>query len=257
MSDVRNGILVDVNTGNVLWSLAPGEAVPIASMTKMMTLLVALDLINAKNIPMSQLVAVSKTAVLVKPTIAGLKPDDQFPLGILLQSMIVKSANDCAMTVAEFFGDGNAAKFMEAMNQKATELGMRHSAFFNPHGLPSKTSKTDNRASCEDLAILALALTKYPEAREWVALREVTFAEDGPKGPIRFRNHNHLLNSKQCPGVDGIKTGFTQRAGFCITASCERNNRRLIAVVAGCSSQRSRDELVKKLFNWGYKRLTP
>ncbi len=256
MSDVRNGILVEAGTGRVLWTLDPYEAVPIASMTKMMTLLVALEQINNRNLSMDEMVTVSRTAVLVKPTIAGLRPDDQLPLKTLLQSMIVKSANDCAQTAAEYFGGGNADKFIEMMNATGARLDMKRSVFSNPHGLPEKKGKNDNRSSCEDLAILSLALMRYPEAREWVAMREVTFKEDGPKGPIRFLNHNHrLLSSKQCPGVDGIKTGFTQRAGFCIAASCERNGKRLIAVVAGCSSQRSRDELVKKLFNWGYLRL--
>lgn len=255
MKDVSNGILVDADSGNVLWTLDPYEAVPIASMTKMMTLLVALDQVSARNLSLDQMVSVSRTAVLVKPSIAGLKPDDQIPLGLLLQSMIVKSANDCALQTAEFFGNGNAAKFMEEMNLKASQLGMRSSQFFNPHGLPAKTAKTENRSSCEDVAILAIALMQQPQAKEWVSIRDLTFQEDGPKGPIKFRNHNHLLQSKQCPGVDGIKTGFTQRAGFCIAASCERNGSRLIAVVTGCNSSRSRDELVKKLLNWGYKRL--
>ncbi len=255
MSDVRNGILVDADSGNVMWSLSPYEAVPIASMTKMMTLMVALEQIKARGLSLNEMVTVSRTAVLVKPTIAGLKPNDQIPLGTLLQSMIVKSANDCALTTAEFFGGGDSSKFIAMMNAAASQLGLKHSFYSNPHGLPEKKSRNDNRGSCEDIAILSIALMRYPEAREWVGLKEVTFKNDGPKGPVRFLNHNRLLRSRQCPGVDGIKTGFTQRAGFCIAASCERNGKRLIAVVAGCSSQRSRDELVKKLFNWGYKRL--
>jgi len=251
---IRNGILVNVDTGKVLWASGPREAVPIASMTKMMTLLIALKEIESRHIDMDTTVTVSRTAVLVKPTRAGLKPNDKIPLRKLLQSMIIKSANDSAMQVAEFIG-GTADKFYEMMNAEAQALGMTSSAFFSPHGLPASTAKKDNRGSCEDMAILGNALMQYPQAREWVATREFVFRGEDTAKPEKFRNHNYLLNSKKCPGVDGIKTGFTQRAGFCITASCERGGTRLIAVIAGCSDSKTRDELVKKLFNWGYARL--
>lgn len=242
---------MDVDTGRVLWSLNPHRAVPIASMSKMMTLLVALETIEFHHIPLSRTVTVSNSAVQVTPTIAGLRPKDQLTLASLLQSTIVKSANDCAQMTAEFFGGGKAAPFIAAMNRKAKALGMSQAVFFNPHGLPAQQN---NRASCEEMVRLGTALMQHPLAREWVSRQKITFTKKGAKS-VLFYNHNRLLKSKQCPGVNGIKTGFTQRAGFCITANCERDNHHLMAVVTGCPSQRDRDSLVKKLFNWGFRRL--
>ena len=251
---VRSGILFDPETNRVLWALSPEEQVPIASMTKMMTLLVALEMLNArKDISFGSLITVSKTAPQVSPTRLGLTEGQPITVEELLKSMIIKSANDCAQMVAETFGNGNAANFIAMMNRRAVQLGMKSTRFYNPHGLPGKSARSDNVSSCEDMVILSQALMRFPKAREWVATKNAKIAS-GFDQPVVAVNHNKLLGSTLCPGINGIKTGFTQRAGFCIAANCTRTTGRLIAVITGFPSSKGRDAMVAKLINWGFRR---
>jgi len=251
---VKSGILFDPATNRVLWASDPEAQVPIASMTKMMTLLVALDMLaSRRDISLSSPVTVSNTAVLVAPTRLGIQPGQQITLEELLKSMIIKSANDAAQMSAEFLGGGSADNFVAMMNQKAAQLGMKSSHFYNPHGLPGKSARSDNVSSCEDMVVLATRLMQYQQAVNWVATRCAKVSTGFPQ-PVEVYNHNKLLGSAACPGINGIKTGFTSRAGFCITVSCTRNNSRLIAVVTGFPSSKGRDAMVAKMINWGFKR---
>jgi D-alanyl-D-alanine carboxypeptidase (penicillin-binding protein 5/6) len=143
------------------------------------------------------------------------------------------------------------------MNKKAKELGMKHTHFTNPHGLPEKQAKDDNVSAPIDLVILAEELLKHPEIMELTS----TYRDKFRNGKFDLQNSNHLLEQNKyggVTGVDGLKTGYIRRAGFCITASCLRNKRRIIAVVTGfkdaSSSKRSkRDTFVKQLLEWGYQ----
>jgi len=250
---VKSGILYDPATNRVLWSTDPEARVPIASMTKMMTLLVALDMLSSrKDVSLDSSVTVSNTAVLVAPTHLGIHPGQQIPLEELLKSMIIKSANDSAQMVAEFLGSGSAENFVAIMNQKAAQLGMKSSHFYNPHGLPGKSARSDNVSTCEDLILLAQRLLQYRQAATWVSTRMAKIG--GFPQPVEVVNHNRLLSSQACPGVNGVKTGFTQRAGFCITVNCVRGPNRLIAVFTGVPSSKVRDAVASKMLNWGFKR---
>lgn len=257
-ASAETGILVDLNTRYVLWAKNPDTPHPIASMTKIMTLLLAYeDILSARGgITMDTPVKVSRAAALVNESQVYLDERETFTLRDLMKATSIKSANDAAWLIAERLGGGDASGFVKRMNLYASALGMRHTRFFNPHGLPGKNAKSDNVSSPADMVILTEHTLLYPQLMEWASTRSADFREPGAKGHIIMRNHNNLLPGARnaCKGVDGLKTGFTNRAGFCITATCERSGRRLVAVLTGFRNLRERDRFAASLIDWGYAR---
>jgi D-alanyl-D-alanine carboxypeptidase (penicillin-binding protein 5/6) len=139
------------------------------------------------------------------------------------------------------------------MNKKAEDMNLRGTKFFNPHGLPGDTPEQDNVSTPEDMALIAGELLKYPQVVEWASTWSCAFGENRPK-PMIITNHNHLI--KDCLGVDGMKTGFIKRSGFCSAITCKREGRRFIAVVTGFPDYKTRDTFVTELLDWGYKQNT-
>ncbi len=257
-ASAATGILVDLNTRHVLWAKNPDTPHPIASMTKIMTLLLAYeDILSARGgITMDTPVKVSRAAALVNESQVYLDERETFTMRELMKATSIKSANDAAWLIAERLGGGDASRFVKRMNLYASALGMRHTRFFNPHGLPGKNAKSDNVSSPADMVILTEHTLLYPQLMEWASTRSADFRERGTKGHIVMRNHNNLLPGARnaCEGVDGLKTGFTNRAGFCVTATCERSGRRLVAVLTGFRNLRERDAFAQSLIDWGYAR---
>jgi D-alanyl-D-alanine carboxypeptidase len=175
-------------------------------------------------------------------------------LSELLKTVAIKSANDSAYLVAEFVGNGDVSLFVQNMNKRAKDIKMPGTHFTNPHGLPEKSSKDDNKSTPEGMAILAEYLLEYPLAVKWASTPKDVFRE-GTKKPLILHNHNSLV--KNCSGVDGMKTGYIRRSGYCTTVTCKRGNRRLVAVVTGFPLNsrrgRERDNFVRKLLDWGYR----
>lgn len=252
------GILVDLNTRNVLWSKNPDTAKPIASMTKIMTILLAYEeiLSGRDGLSLDTPVKVSRKAALVEESQVYLDERETFPMRDLLLASSVKSANDAAYLVAEYLGGGDVQRFVDMMNEKAQRIGMNHTKFFNPHGLPGKKSIYDNVSSPADMAILAEHTMRYPQLMEWAGTLNADFRTPGKKGYIAMRNHNNLLKGArtECPGVTGLKTGFISRAGFCITITADRDGRKMVAVAMGFPQSRDRDQFVRSLIEWGYQR---
>ena len=248
--NAKSGILVDVGSRNVLWSKNPKQGAPIASMTKMMTLLLAMEDIRAGKVQLNTRVKVTKAAYLIGGSQVYLDPRETFTLGELMESMAIKSANDSAYLVGEFIGHQDMAGFVARMNQRAKELNMPATHFINPHGLPD--NKKNSISSPEGLVLLAERLIEYPQILKWTSTRTAIFRPKTNKHHQLMTNTNKLISS--CHGVDGLKTGYTQTAGFCITVTCLRNGKRLIAVVTGFKSSKERNAFVKKLLDWGYKR---
>lgn len=246
-----SGILVDLGTRQVLWAKNPQKPCPIASMTKMMTMLVVMELLDKnKDITMDTPVPVTRTAAKIGGSQVYLDTKETFPLKELLKAVEIKSANDAAYLVAEFIGKGDVYAFVQMMNKKAEGMKLTGTKFFNSHGLPGANASQDNVSSPESMALIAEQLLEYPQVVEWSSTWSCPFGENRPK-PMEITNHNHLI--KDCPGVDGMKTGFIDRSGFCVTATCKRADRRLVAVVTGFSNRKERDAFVKKLLDWGYR----
>jgi len=245
-----SGILVDLDTHKVLWAKNPRQGVPIASMTKMMTLLLALEALDKR--PDLEL----DTPVKVTPAAAGmggsqvyLDVKETHPFDELLKTMAIKSANDSAYLVAEYLSGGNMAQFISEMNKRAYQLKMPSTNFVNAHGLPGDNHQ-DSVSSPEGLVILAEQLLQYPLLLKWTSTRQDFFRPEGNKARQMLTNTNRLID--KCQGVDGLKTGYTRAAGFCITASCLRGGKRLVAVVSGFKTSAARNAFVSKLLDWGY-----
>lgn len=247
-SDARSGLLVEVPSGRILWSKDSELPVEIASMTKMMTALLAFeDVRDSDSLSLSNPIQVTEAAYRIGGSQVWLDPRETFSLEELLISIMVKSANDSAYLVGEYLAGGDMPQFVERMNERAAELEMTDTQFYNAHGLPEK--EADNVASCLDLARLTNELLQFEKAIEWASLKKYAFRADAEE-PTLLSNHNRLVSTTI--GVDGMKTGYTKRAGYCIAASCERDGRRLIAVTTGFTSGSKRDAFTRDLIEWGY-----
>ena len=249
---LQGGILVDLDTHKVLWAKKPRIGVPIASMTKMMTLLLAFEALDKRtDLDLNTPVKVSSGAAGMGGSQVYLDSQETHPFGELLKTMAIKSANDSAYLVAEYLGDNSMAHFVAAMNRRAYKLKMASTNFVNVHGLTSD-DKTDSTSSPEGLAILTEHLLQYPLLMKWTSTKQDSFRPEGNKHRQILTNTNRLLG--KCSGVDGIKTGYTRAAGFCVSATCLRGGKRLVAIVTGFKSSKARNAFVDKLFDWGYKK---
>ena len=252
------GILVDLGSRKVLWTKQTAGVFPIASMSKLMTLLIACEMAEARDPAFPQgfdtMIRVTREAAEVPPSKVFLAVGEKFPLRDLMIAAAVKSANDAAYLIAQHAGGGNADVFVEAMNRKAAALGMKQTHFYNPHGLPGKTRKQDNSSSAEDMIRLCEAFMSHPQLMRFTSMRIADFRTPGEKNYLKFANHNNLLPGARfgAEGVTGLKTGFTNRAGFCIAATCTRQGRTLLAIVTGYPNANGRDTFTRALLNWGF-----
>src|SRR5215207_815077 len=215
-SGARAAIVVDAATGAVLYERNARAALHPASLTKMMTALVAVE-----RAPLDRIVRVSHPIV-VTPILIGIEPGDELPLGEVLYGLLLNSGNDAALAIAESVGDGSVERFVGWMNQTADRLGLKETRFKNPHGLDTD----EHLASAYDMAIIGRALMRQPALAKIVAQDRHEY--DGPPRWV-FRTRNPLLGVYD--GVDGIKTGFDDLAGLCLVATGVRDGRRAIAVV--------------------------
>ncbi len=260
--NVKAGILVDLGTRKVLWSKNSDRAYGIASMTKMMTALVAMEkLAQDNNANLNSTVKVSKTAAKFSAKQRGgiiwLDHRESFSVDNLLKAMLIKSANDVAYLVAEHFGDGSVDKFIAEMNKRSKELGFAKSSYVNSHGLTEYRNRRANynKSSAEDQARLAELLLQYPEI---VGITSTTsFKLPRKVGKHKYTllsNTNKLINKKN--GIIGMKTGFTNAAGWCLTTVYHKNNKTLVGVVMGMPSSKSRNKFMNNLLEWGAKKVT-
>lgn len=233
-------LVVEVESGRVLHAERATDPWYPASVTKLMTTYVALDLIRRGQLSMDTLLTVSDSAAAQPPSKMGFKPGTQIRLDNALKILMVKSANDIAATIAENIG-GSIEGFAERMNAEAQRLGMRDSRFANPHGLPDERNQTTAR----DMAVLARALLlEFPDHQDLFHIGAIQF------GRRIMRNTNGLIG--RYPGADGMKTGFICSSGFNVVASATRNGRHLITVVFGAPSANERTMKAADLFDRGF-----
>lgn len=235
----KAAVVMDAATGEVLFSRDAYKPLVPASLTKMMLVLIVMEKVKAGHLRLYEPVVVTERTTSVGGTQVDLKPGEVLPLEDMLMAILIRSANDAAATLAEHVA-GSEARFVELMNQKAQSLGMRDTSFVNVHGLPGQNGR-ENVSTAYDMAILARALLSHPEVLRWSS-QSVAFIRNG-----RYLLHstNKLLG--QCEGVDGLKTGFTRKAGFNIAATAIRNGKRLVVVVMGSPSSKVRNEATATL----------
>lgn len=234
-------LLVEADTGKVLEQQEAGRPWFPASVTKLMTVYVALNAVREGRLSMETMLTVSPLAASQQPTKMGFGPGSQVPLDSALKMLMVKSANDMAVVIAEGVG-GSVPDFVAEMNSTAQQLGMTGSHFENPNGLPN----TEQYTTARDLAVLARALIyHFPENEMLFRIPAIRL------GKIVLRNYNRLID--RYPGADGMKTGFICASGFNLVATATRGNKRLIAVILGAPSAVARTEQAALLFEKGFQ----
>jgi D-alanyl-D-alanine carboxypeptidase (penicillin-binding protein 5/6) len=221
-----SAILVEGSTGRVLFEDNAHESRPVASMTKMMTLLLVMEAVESGRVKLDAPVAVSKKAEDEGGSQVFLARGSSFSVRQLVAATLIHSANDAAMALAEHVA-GSEEAFVAQMNRRAAALGMTESRFTSPNGLPSR-KRPDDVMSADDAAKLAVALMKFPLVREYAATTEMEFRNGTFE---KLLTTNKLLGT--FPGANGLKTGYHVGAGFCVTASAERGGLHLIAVIMG------------------------
>jgi D-alanyl-D-alanine carboxypeptidase len=233
-------ILLDAETGQVLSEQNADVLTYPASLTKMMTLYLTFEQLNQGRIRLDQPFYVSEWAASRAPSKLALTPGDSVPVHDLILGIVTKSANDAAAVLAEGLA-GSEANFAQYMNAKARQLGMQHTWYRNASGLPDP----DQRTTARDVARLALALYhQFPREYRYFSTREFDF-----RGMV-VHSHNHLLEWYQ--GLDGIKTGYVNASGFNLAASAVRDGHRLVGVIMGGRSARSRDAQMASLLDQGF-----
>ena len=238
---VSESIVIDVETGQVLSQVNADAITYPASLTKMMTLYLTFEALNAGRLQLGQYLPVSYEAASRAPTKLGLRPGESVAVQDLILGLVTRSANDAASVLAEGLGGSDSA-FAEQMSRKARQIGMTSTVYRNASGLPDP----DQYTTARDEAQLALALYRdFPREYRYFATRQFYF-----RGNI-IHNHNHLLDWYE--GADGIKTGYIGASGFNLAASAVRNGHRLIGVIMGGPTAGTRDREMAALLDQGFQ----
>ena len=237
-------MIVDANTGTILHQSNADKSLYPASLTKIMTLLLAFEAIENGQLKLRDRIVISKAAAKAVPSKLDLKPGSSIRVEDAIYALVTKSANDIAIALAERIGGGSEAHFAVLMNRKAREIGMMRTNFTNASGLHNARQTTTAR----DMAKLArYVLNEYPQYYHYFSTRQFTYQG------LTHRNHNRLMESYR--GMDGFKTGYITQSGFNLVASARRGDQRLIGIVFGGVSANSRNAHMKALLDSGFDRL--
>lgn len=247
---MRAGLIYDVNTNTIVWQKQMKMQVPIASLTKMMVALLTIEDIKAGIIDWKTPVKVTKEASLVMDSRVFLKEGAIVTVEDLFEAAMIRSGNDAAFLLAQW-GCGTEDYFVQRMNEKAQELGMKNTRYWNSNGLPGiQKGNKDNYSTAEDLLILAREALKHPEYVE-IASREKEVIHNG-YNQLEYENRNKLVKYYKNE-IDGLKTGYTKNAKTCIVATSKRCDHRVISIVLGVESSTTRNDIAVNMFNNYYK----
>ena len=238
-----SALLMEYETGRVLYEQNADEQLPPASITKIMTLLLVMEALDGGRVKLDDPVSVSDTAASMGGSQIFLEPGEQMSLQDMLKSVVIASANDAAAALAEHIA-GSLEAFVEMMNRRAAELGMTNTHFENTNGLDDTT--VAHYTSARDVAIMSRALIAHPLILEYSSI----WMDTVRNGSFGLTNTNRLV--RFYPGATGLKTGSTSKAGFCISATAKRDGMHLIAVIMGSPTRDIRNEEAKKLLDYGF-----
>ena len=241
--NAKSVVLMDAQTGTVLYSKNMNEALPPASVTKVMTLLLVFEALENGTLKYDEAVTVSENAASMGGSQVFLEPGESMSVDELIKCVVVSSANDAAVTLAERVG-GSEEGFVELMNKRAKELGMEKSYFENVTGLDDDVTR--HLTSAYDIALMSRELLKHKDITKYTTIWMDTIRN----GQFGLSNTNRLV--KYYRGVTGLKTGYTSGAGYCISASAERDGLHLIAVVMGAGTSSERNAIATKLLDFGF-----
>ena len=242
----KSAVLMDVETGTVLSQQNAHEALAPASVTKVMTMLLIMEAIDSGKIRWNDMVTASEAAAAKGGSQIYLKVGEQMSVSDMVKSIAVSSANDCACAMAEHLC-GSEAAFVEKMNARAAELGMKNTHFVNCTGLDDSSEAAEHKTSAYDIALMSRELIKnHPDIKKFTTIWMDTVRD----GAFGLSNTNKMVRFYS--GCTGLKTGFTQKAGYCLSATAQRDGMDLVAVVMGAESSQDRFAACKQLLDYGF-----
>ena len=242
----KSAVLMDVATGTILYEQNPQEALAPASVTKVMTMLLIMEAIDGGKISWDDTVTASEAAAAKGGSQIYLKVGESMSVSDMVKSIAVSSANDCACAMAEHLA-GSESAFVELMNRKAQELGMTDTHFVNCTGLDDAPEAASHRTSARDIAMMSRELLKHhPDIKKFTTIWMDTVRD----GAFGLSNTNKMVRFYD--GCTGLKTGFTDGAGYCLSASAQRNGMELIAVVMGSKTSAERFAAAKSMLDYGF-----
>ena len=239
----KSAILMEATTGAILYKQNADEALPPASVTKIMTLLLVMEAVDAETVRLDDTVTVSANAASMGGSQVYLKEGEQMKLEDLLKSVVIASANDAAVALAEYVA-GSVSAFVEKMNTRAGQLGMTATVFENVTGLDDTAE--NHLTSAHDIALMSQALIRHETILQYSSIWMDTIRD----GEFGLTNTNRLV--RFYPGCTGLKTGSTSKAGFCVSVTAERNDFSLICVIMGAESRDVRNGIATELLDWGF-----
>ena len=242
----KSALLMDVTTGTVLFEQNAHEALAPASVTKVMTLLLIMEAIDSGAIGWNDIVTASETAAAKGGSQVYLKAGETMTVSDMVKAIAVSSANDCACAMAEHLC-GSESAFVDKMNTRAKELGMENTHFVNCTGLDDGENAAQHKTSAYDIALMSAELLKnHPDIKKYTTIWMDTLRN----GTFGLSNTNKLI--RFYPGATGLKTGFTSNAGYCLSASAQRDGMELVAVVMGAKTTQDRFNACKSLLDYGF-----
>src|SRR6478672_12558263 len=244
VNDVKSAILMERDTGKILYEKNINEELPPASMTKVMTMLLIMEAIDQGKLSWNEKIRTSEYAASMGGSQIFLEPGEEMTTKEMLRGIAIGSGNDAAVAMAERIG-GSEEAFVEMMNKKAKELGLKDTVFKNTTGLPV----SDHYSTANDMAIMAKELLKYEDITKFTGMYEA-YLRENTDNKFWLVNTNKLV--RFYPGVDGLKTGFTKEALYCLTATAEKNGMRVIAVVFGAPTSKERNAQVTKMLDYAF-----
>ncbi len=239
----KSAILMEISSGEVLLSKNPDEKLPPASITKIMTLLLVMEAIDSGKITLDDKVTASSNASSKGGSQIWLKDGEQMTVHELLKATAVASANDASTALGEYVA-GDEASFVSMMNKRAAELGMTNTNFENCSGLDDTT--VEHYSTARDIAVMSCELMKHERIKDYTTI----WMDSLRNGETELVNTNRLIRFYD--GATGLKTGTTSKAGYCISATAQRDGLELVAVVLGSDNSNNRFEDAKKLLSWGF-----
>ena len=243
-NNAKSAILLEASTGEILYEFNSHEKLEPASMTKMMSLLLIMEAIENKVITLDQMITVSSNASGMGGSQILLETGEKMSVDDLLKGIAIASGNDAVVALAEAIA-GTEENFVKMMNDKLVELGLKDSNFKNCHGLDEE----GHYSSAYDMAYIAKELVKHDKILEYSSIYE-TYLREGTDKKIWLVNTNKLVRFKS--GVDGLKTGYTEGAGFCLTATMKQNNMRVISTVMGEPDSQTRNNEVSSMLDYAF-----
>lgn len=240
----KSAILLEKNSGMTLYEKDADQKLPPASMTKIMTLLLIMEALEKETITLDEKVRISEHAASMGGSQIFLEAGEEMKVEDLLKGIAVASGNDASVAMAERI-EGTEKAFVKAMNKKAKDLGLTNTHFENPTGLPAE----NHYSTAHDMAVMARELLLHDEVTKYTKIYD-DYLRKGEKNEFWLVNTNKLI--KTYPGMDGLKTGFTQEAKYCLTASAKREDLHMIAVVMGAQTPKERNADVTSLLDYGF-----